>query len=109
MLVQVFVATGDIPYMWIRDSAVQLAPLVARMSRRPALRRLVEGAVRTQVRPLGCCHDLRQQTQKQSRAVQSSAQQHLLQPVPGLPLPLLTASLCRARPAVPPLCCCRPL
>ena len=48
---QVFVATGDIPYMWIRDSAVQLGPLVARMARRPALRLLVEGAVRTQVRP----------------------------------------------------------
>ena len=51
LLLQVFVATGDIPYMWIRDSAVQLGPLVARMSHRPALRLLVEGAVRTQVRP----------------------------------------------------------
>ena len=34
---------------WIRDSAVQLGSLMPRMTRRPALRMLVEGAVRTQV------------------------------------------------------------
>lgn len=43
-----FVATGDIPEMWIRDSAVQLGVLLPRISQRPALRLLVEGAVRTQ-------------------------------------------------------------
>ncbi|KAL4425793.1 hypothetical protein ABPG75_009809 [Micractinium tetrahymenae] len=43
-----FVATGDIPFMWIRDSAVQLGALMPRMQQRPALRLLVEGAVRTQ-------------------------------------------------------------
>ncbi|PSC76253.1 glycosyl hydrolase [Micractinium conductrix] len=43
-----FVATGDIPFMWIRDSAVQLGALLPRMQQRPALRLLVEGAVRTQ-------------------------------------------------------------
>lgn len=43
-----FVATGDIPFMWIRDSAVQLGALVPRIPQRAALRLLVEGAVRTQ-------------------------------------------------------------
>ena len=47
---KVFMATGDIPFMWIRDSAVQLGALVPRVVRQPALRLLVEGAVRTQVR-----------------------------------------------------------
>lgn len=46
---QFFVATGDIPFMWIRDSAVQLGALVPRIPQRAALRLLVEGAVRTQV------------------------------------------------------------
>ena len=45
---QVFVATGDIASMWIRDSAVQLGTIVPRMTHQPALRLLVEGAVRTQ-------------------------------------------------------------
>lgn len=48
-ILQFFVATGDIPFMWIRDSAVQLGVLVPRIPQRPALRLLVEGAVRTQV------------------------------------------------------------
>jgi len=48
--VQFFVATGDIPFMWIRDSAVQLGALMPRTAKHPALRLLVEGAVRTQVR-----------------------------------------------------------
>lgn len=42
-------ATGDIPFMWIRDSAVQWGALLPRMVHQPALRLLVEGAVRTQV------------------------------------------------------------
>lgn len=46
---KVFVATGDIPAMWIRDSAVQLGSLIPRMAQQPALRLLVEGGVRTQV------------------------------------------------------------
>jgi hypothetical protein len=39
---------GDIPDMWIRDSSVQLAIYLPRAPRRPALRRLIEGALRTQ-------------------------------------------------------------
>lgn len=52
---QFFVATGDIPFMWIRDSAVQLGALVPRIPQRPALRLLVDGAVRTQVCTLVQC------------------------------------------------------
>ena len=44
----VFVATGDIDDMWIRDSSVQLSVYFPRISRRPALRRVLEGAIRTQ-------------------------------------------------------------
>ncbi len=46
---QVFVATGDITESWTRDSAVQLGAIIPRMSHWPALRVLLEGAVRTQV------------------------------------------------------------
>jgi uncharacterized protein len=43
-----FVATGDIPEMWIRDSAVQLGVYLPRIPAHPPLRRLIEGALRTQ-------------------------------------------------------------
>ncbi|PSC74838.1 glycosyl hydrolase [Micractinium conductrix] len=43
-----FVATGDLPLMWIRDSAVQIGVLLPRLAKRPALRRVVEGAIRAQ-------------------------------------------------------------
>lgn len=43
-----FISTGDIKDMWIRDSAVQVGIYLSRVSKRPALRRLVEGALRAQ-------------------------------------------------------------
>ncbi|GAX78463.1 hypothetical protein CEUSTIGMA_g5902.t1 [Chlamydomonas eustigma] len=42
------VLTGDIPAMWTRDSAVQVASYLPRVHRRPALRTVVEGAIRAQ-------------------------------------------------------------
>lgn len=42
------VLTGDIPAMWIRDSAVQMATYLPRITRRPALRTAIEGAIRAQ-------------------------------------------------------------
>lgn len=44
----VFVKTGDIHDMWIRDSSVQLAIYMPRMVEQPYLRRLIEGAIRQQ-------------------------------------------------------------
>lgn len=44
----VFVATGDIPDEWIRDSSVQLAVYLPRIAQHPVLRPIVEGAIRTQ-------------------------------------------------------------
>lgn len=44
----VFVSTGDIPDEWIRDAAVQMGIYLPRVARQPALRRLIEGAIRTQ-------------------------------------------------------------
>lgn len=43
---RVFVATGDIEDMWLRDSAVQLGIYLPRLSRHPALRRIMDGAIR---------------------------------------------------------------
>jgi meiotically up-regulated gene 157 (Mug157) protein len=43
-----FVATGDLPLMWIRDSAVQINVLLPRIARHPQLRSVVEGAIRAQ-------------------------------------------------------------
>lgn len=42
------VLTGDIAAMWLRDSAVQMATYIPRIARRPALRQVVEGAIRAQ-------------------------------------------------------------
>lgn len=39
---------GDLPLMWIRDSAVQISVLIPRMARQPQLRAVVEGAIRAQ-------------------------------------------------------------
>lgn len=41
-------AAGDLPLMWIRDSAVQINVLLPRIRKRPALRRPIEGAIRAQ-------------------------------------------------------------
>lgn len=41
-------ATGDIDDMWLRDSSVQMAIYLPRMEQHPALRRVIEGAIRLQ-------------------------------------------------------------
>ena len=46
---------GDLPLMWIRDSAVQIGVLLPRLAKRPALRRVVEGAIRAQVYTCVAC------------------------------------------------------
>ena len=43
-----FVATGDIPSMWIRDSSVQMAIYFPRSLSKPSLRLLLEGTLRMQ-------------------------------------------------------------
>lgn len=45
---RVFVATGDIAEMWLRDSSVQLGGLLPRIAAHPGFRGLVEGAIRVQ-------------------------------------------------------------
>jgi meiotically up-regulated gene 157 (Mug157) protein len=45
-----FVITGDIPAMWLRDSAAQVAPLLALATRVPASADLVRSVLLTQVR-----------------------------------------------------------
>jgi hypothetical protein len=42
------VLTGDIPAMWIRDSAVQMASYFPRVNTRPGIRQMLEGAIRAQ-------------------------------------------------------------
>ncbi len=44
-----FVITGDIPAMWLRDSAAQVAPLLVLACRVPAAADLVRAVLRTQV------------------------------------------------------------
>jgi uncharacterized protein len=45
----VYVATGDIPAMWLRDSAAQVKPLLALAAEVPAVVELVAGVLRLQV------------------------------------------------------------
>jgi uncharacterized protein len=46
---RVFVVTGDIPALWLRDSAAQLRPLLALRGEAPAVVELVAGLLRFQV------------------------------------------------------------
>lgn len=43
-----FVATGDIPDMWIRDSSVQIGAYLPKIKHHPFLRGLIQGTLRTQ-------------------------------------------------------------
>jgi meiotically up-regulated gene 157 (Mug157) protein len=45
----VYIATGDIPAMWLRDSAAQVRPLLALAPQVPEVVELVRGVLRTQV------------------------------------------------------------
>jgi meiotically up-regulated gene 157 (Mug157) protein len=48
-----FVVTGDIPAMWLRDSAAQVAPLLALADAVPAVVELVTSVLRSQVGQVG--------------------------------------------------------
>lgn len=43
-----FFATGDLPLMWIRDSAFQIGVLLPKVKSRPSLRLVIEGGIRQQ-------------------------------------------------------------
>jgi meiotically up-regulated gene 157 (Mug157) protein len=45
-----FISAGDIPAMWLRDSAAQVGPYVAFARQDPDLRRLIGGLIRRQAR-----------------------------------------------------------
>ncbi|MCD8151132.1 MAG: glycoside hydrolase family 125 protein [Clostridiales bacterium] len=44
-----FVITGDIPAMWLRDSACQVKPYLFVAKREPAMAKMIEGVIRRQV------------------------------------------------------------
>lgn len=46
----VFVITGDIPAMWLRDSSAQLRPYLPLAAEDPELQGVFEGAIRSQIR-----------------------------------------------------------
>lgn len=43
-----FVVTGDIPAMWLRDSAVQVWPYIAYANQDPTLKEMIKGVIRRQ-------------------------------------------------------------
>ena len=45
-----FVVTGDIPAMWLRDSSAQVWPYLQFMAQDPALRQMIEGVIRRQIK-----------------------------------------------------------
>ncbi len=44
-----FVITGDIPAMWLRDSSCQLRPFISMASREPKIREIITGLIRKQM------------------------------------------------------------
>ncbi len=48
-----FIITGDIPAMWLRDSATQVRPLLLFVKEDPYIRRLVAGVIRKQLEQIG--------------------------------------------------------
>ena len=45
----VFLKTGDIPAMWLRDSACQIRPFLFLADREPEIARLIEGVIKRQI------------------------------------------------------------